>query len=45
MKRYKSEDRIKEGSVAPRRGAWVETSVIEGLLMKWSGRTPQGCVG
>ncbi|AVX19281.1 hypothetical protein CFE_0064 [Carboxydocella thermautotrophica] len=30
--------------VAPRRGAWIETIIIEFGAHPGTGRTPQGCV-
>ena len=36
--------RLHRGRVAPRVGAWIETSIVVFIVMNKSGRTPCGCV-
>ena len=44
MKRIDEEKTKKAVEVAPRRGAWIETTKKGGINMKLYRRTPQGCV-
>ena len=45
LKRGLPRQRQVANPVAPRRGAWVETCLLEHFQNHTWGRTPQGCVG